>query len=124
MHRLQRFKFFYALALPTLCSDGFISSAGNQLMIGTYEFFESGLTLCWMQFDDFPERLQVGILAFAKAVESDPEVWIPLMACLAAKPEARALVCDIASALSDSYRNHTAEEAILLMSKLLHEKKI
>ncbi|CAM6021542.1 unnamed protein product [Sphagnum balticum] len=75
-------------------------------------------------FDDFPERLQVGLLAFAKAVESDPEVWIPLMACLAAKPEARALVCDIASALSDSYHNHTAEEAILFMSKLLHEQKI
>jgi len=76
------------------------------------------------QFDDFPERLRVGLLAFAKAVESDPEVWIPLMACLAAKPEARALVCDIASALSDSYCNHTAEEAILFMSKLLHEQKI
>jgi hypothetical protein len=77
-----------------------------------------------MQFDDFPERLQVGLLAFTKAVESDPEVWIPLLVCLAARPEARALVCDIASALSDFYCNLTAEAAILFMSKLLHEQKI
>ncbi|CAM6042332.1 unnamed protein product [Sphagnum compactum] len=75
-------------------------------------------------FHDFPERLQVGLLAFTKAVESDPEVWIPLLACLAARPEARALVCDIASALSDFYCNCTAEAAILFMSKLLHEQKI
>lgn len=75
-----------------------------------------------MQFDKFPERLQTGFMAFVKAMESNPEVWIPLMAQLAAKPEAQALGCDVISALADSYCTQTAEATILYISKQLHKE--
>lgn len=73
------------------------------------------------QGENFPGRLLAGLLAFVKAVEANPEVWIPLMAQLAAKPEARALGCEIGAALAETYCNATAEAFFLYISKQLHD---
>ena len=73
--------------------------------------------------ENFPGRLQAGLVAFVNAMEANPEVWLPLMAQLAAKPEARALGCEIAAALAESYSNEIAEAFFLYISKQLHEEK-
>lgn len=73
------------------------------------------------KLDNFPGRVEAGLLAFVKAVEANPEVWIPLMAQLGAKPEARALGCEVTNALAESYCNETAEAFFLYISKQLHE---
>jgi len=72
--------------------------------------------------ENFPGRIQAGLLAFVKAVEANPEVWIPLMAQLAAKPEARALGCEVVAALTETYCSETAEAFFLYISKQLHEE--
>ncbi|KAG0609226.1 hypothetical protein M758_8G168000 [Ceratodon purpureus] len=72
--------------------------------------------------ENFPGRVQAGLVAFVKAVEANPEVWLPLMAQLAAKPEARALGCEVAAALAESYCSETAEAFFLYISKQLHEE--
>lgn len=72
--------------------------------------------------ENFPGRVQAGIVAFVKAMEANPEVWLPLMAQLAAKPEARALGCEVVVALADSYCSETAEALFLYISKQLHEE--
>lgn len=82
---------------------------------------KQALTPSCMQLDNFPGRVEAGLLAFVKAVEANPEVWIPLMAQLGAKPEARALGCEVTNALAESYCNETAEAFFLYISKQLHE---
>lgn len=72
--------------------------------------------------DAFGGRLKVGLQAFANAVSSAPEIWIPLMTRLAAKSEARSLGSDVAASLLEVYRNRTSEASFLFMSKALHEK--
>ncbi|OAE27082.1 hypothetical protein AXG93_4278s1010 [Marchantia polymorpha subsp. ruderalis] len=72
--------------------------------------------------DSFGGRVKVGFQAFANAVSSAPEIWIPLMARLASKPEARSLGSDVASSLLEVYRHRTSEASFLAMSKALHEK--
>jgi len=74
------------------------------------------------KLENFPGRIQTGVLAFVKAVEANPEVWIPLMAQLAAKPEARALGCEVVAALAETYCSETAEAFFLYISKQLHEE--
>ncbi|KAG0601174.1 hypothetical protein M758_11G089900 [Ceratodon purpureus] len=74
------------------------------------------------KMENFPGRLAAGLLAFVKAVEADPDVWLPLMAQLAAKPEARALSCEVIVALADTYCTETAEAFFLFLSKQLHEE--
>ncbi|KAL2629763.1 hypothetical protein R1flu_014449 [Riccia fluitans] len=73
--------------------------------------------------DAFGGRVTVGIQAFANAVTSAPEVWIPVMVRLAAKAEARSLGSDVASSLLEVYRNRTSEASFLYLSKVLREKE-
>jgi aarF domain-containing kinase len=74
-----------------------------------------------VQVENFAGRLQAGLVAFVKAMEANPEVWLPLMAQLAAKPEARDLGCEVVAALAESYCSETAEAFFLYISKQLHE---
>lgn len=72
--------------------------------------------------ENFPGRILAGLLAFVKAVQANPEVWLPLMAQLAAKPEARALGYDVVAALAETYCSETAEAFFLFISRQLHEE--
>ncbi|CAM6120342.1 unnamed protein product [Calypogeia fissa] len=70
--------------------------------------------------DDFT-RFKVGFQAFANAVNSSPEIWIPLFSRLACNAEARSLAAAVTSSLCEIHCRRTSEASFLLMSKALHK---
>ena len=74
--------------------------------------------------DEFTNRFKVGFQAFANAVNSSPEIWIPLMTRLASTPEARSLGVAITSSLFDVYCGRTSEASFVMMSNSLRKHHI
>eukprot|EP00850_Spirogloea_muscicola_P004093 SM000017S02833 [mRNA] locus=s17:512202:517378:- [translate_table: standard] len=67
------------------------------------------------------KRLILGLQAAGTAVGSAPELWLPLLADMIGRPEARKTGIDIGKYSVRSYKGNALEAAVLYLSKALHQ---
>ncbi|XP_024528340.1 uncharacterized protein LOC9630964 [Selaginella moellendorffii] len=82
---------------------------------------EQGKSSTTVEGKNLKSRVQGGIHAFWEAVNTAPEVWIPLLLKVAANREAQKLFVTILRATLESYNDQTSEAGFLFLSKKLHE---